>query len=62
MNKRLGKWQIIVGGLIALLGIIAITIQPLVGVFVIAYGFYIIYVGTKIKKGNHPFQKNKDGN
>ena len=62
MNKRLGKWQIIVGSLIALMGIIAITIQPLVAVFVIAYGLYIVYVGFKIKNGNHPFQKNKDNN
>ncbi|MFL2100679.1 hypothetical protein [Desemzia sp. FAM 23991] len=60
MNKRLGKWQIIVGSLIVLMGIFAIAIQPLVAVLVIAYGLYIVYVGTRIKKGNHPFQKNKD--
>ncbi|MBM6614264.1 hypothetical protein JTF06_05100 [Desemzia sp. RIT804] len=62
MNKRLGKWQIIVGSLIVLMGIFALIIQPLVAVFVIAYGVYIVYVGFKIKKGNHPFQKNKDNN
>lgn len=60
LNRRLGKWQIIVGSLIVLMGLIAITIQPLVAVFVIAYGLYIVYVGTQIQKGKHPFQKNKD--
>lgn len=62
VNKRLGKWQIGVGILIVLMGIFAMTIQPLVAIVVIAYGIYIIFVGSKIKKGNHPFQKNKDDN
>lgn len=57
MNKRLGKWQMIVGSMIILLGAIAMIIQPLVAVFVMLYGAYIIFVGYRIKSGNHPLNK-----
>lgn len=59
MNKRLGKWQMIVGSLIIILGAVAMTIQPFVAVFVILYGAYILFVGYRIKSGDHPLNKDK---
>ena len=59
MNKRLGKWQMIVGSLIIILGAVAMTIQPIVAVFVILYGAYILFVGYRIKSGDHPLNKDK---
>lgn len=59
MNKRLGKWQMIVGSLIIILGAVAMIIQPFVAVFVILYGAYILFVGYRIKSGDHPLNKDK---
>lgn len=60
MNKRLGKWQVGVGVFIMLVGLLAIAIQPIVAALVVAYGSYIVYIGTKIKKGKHTLQKEKE--
>lgn len=60
MNKSLGTWQIGVGILISLMGIWLMTIQTIFSAFVVLYGGYVVYVGMKIKKGNHPLQKGKE--
>lgn len=57
MNKRLGKWQIVIGYLIILMGILAMIVQPFIATLVILYGIYVVFVGMKIKKGNHRLQK-----
>lgn len=51
MNQKLGKVQMTVGVLILLIGLLSSFVAWFIGIFVMAFGIWNIFIGSQVRKG-----------
>lgn len=60
MNKRLGRIQIILGSMIAVLGIIGSFLSLFIGGMVVLFGLWNVFVGIQVRRGRPLFDQSKE--